>query len=279
MIAKAKATKASAPIKWHGGKSYLSARIVEMMPPHVHYVEPFFGGGAVLFKKPTDLIHGHSEVINDLYGELITFWRVLQSAKLFSEFERRITLTPFAKPIWEAATQSQSRDPIDIACNFFIRYRQSRQGLGRDFATMSRTRTRRGMNEQVSSWLSAIDGLAEAHERLSRVVIFSEDALTLIRREDDEDTFFYCDPPYVSSTRVVDDAYSCEMTNDQHKRLLSTLGAVTGKFLLSGYPNALYDAAASKYGWHRVDITIDNKASSQKVKPKKIECLWSNYDI
>ncbi len=142
---------------------------------------------------------------------------------------------------------------------------------------MSRTRTRRGMNEQVSSWLSAVDGLAEAHNRLSRVAIYSEDARSVIRREDDRDTFFYCDPPYVGSTRVVEQAYSCEMTNDEHRLLLETLGSVKGMFLLSGYRNDLYDAAAKKHGWKRLDITIDNKASSQKVKPKKVECLWSNY--
>lgn len=277
MIAKSKSTKSSAPIKWHGGKSYLAAQIIELIPRHIHYVEPFFGGGAVLLQKPNELVLGHSEVINDLYGELITFWQVLKSAELFPQFERRISMTPFAKPVWEDAVQSKSNDPIDVASNFFIRYRQSRQGLGKDFATMSRTRTRRGMNEQVSSWLSAIDGLADAHHRLSRVAIYREDARSVIRREDDRDTFFYCDPPYVLSTRVVEQAYSCEMTNGQHQLLLDTLGSVEGKFLLSGYRNELYDAAAQKYGWKRLDITIDNKASSQKVKPKKVECLWSNY--
>jgi hypothetical protein len=55
------------------------------------------------------------------------------------------------------------------------------------------------------------------------------------------------------------------------------LGAVRGKFLLSGYRNALYDAAAERYGWRRTDIQIDNKASSKKTKPTKTECLWSNY--
>ena len=277
MIASEKSAKASAPIKWHGGKSYLAARIIDLIPRHIHYVEPFFGGGAVLLQKPNELVLGHSEVVNDLYGELITFWRVLQSAEMFPQFERRIAMTPFAKPVWEVAVQSRSNDPIDIASNFFIRYRQSRQGLGKDFATMSRTRTRRGMNEQVSSWLSAIDGLTEAHNRLSRVAIYSEDARSVIRREDDRDAFFYCDPPYVRSTRVVEQAYSCEMTNDHHQFLLDTLGSIEGKFLLSGYRNELYDAAAKKYGWKRLDIAIDNKASSKKVKPTKIECLWSNY--
>jgi hypothetical protein len=39
------------PLKWHGGKHYLAAKIVDLMPSHIHYVEPYFGGGAVLLAK------------------------------------------------------------------------------------------------------------------------------------------------------------------------------------------------------------------------------------
>ena len=52
------------------------------MPPHLHYVEPFFGGGAVLLARdPEDdglwlFPHkGVSEVVNDINGQLINFWR------------------------------------------------------------------------------------------------------------------------------------------------------------------------------------------------------------
>lgn len=265
------------PIKWHGGKTYLAARIIELMPVHIHYVEPYFGGGAVFFRKPDSFIAGHSEVINDVFGELVNFWKILQAEAQFIEFERRMNLTPFGKPEWEDAFNQTSDNPIDRACAFFVRYRQSRQGLGNAFATMSRTRTRRGMNEQVSSWLSAVEGLPVAHERLKRVVIYCEDAVKLIRQEDDPKTFFYCDPPYIAETRSVKDAYSYEMTDLQHAELLENLGCLSGKFLLSGYPNPLYDIAATKFGWNRVDIQIDNKASSLKTKPTKTECLWSNY--
>jgi DNA adenine methylase len=268
----------SPPIKWHGGKTYLAARIIALMPKHVHYVEPFFGGGAVFFRKPDHLIAGHSEVVNDIYLELVNFWRVLQSETQFADFERQMNVTPFAKPVWEASLEEvTTSDPVERACAFFIRYRQSRQGLGNAFATMSRTRTRRGMNEQVSSWLSAIEGLPAAHERFKRVVIFSEDASKLIKREDETTSFFYCDPPYLTETRTAKDAYAFEMTDIQHEELLDTLGGIQGKFLLSGYPNPLYERAAQKYGWNRVDIQIDNKASSAKIKPKQTECLWFNY--
>ncbi len=37
--------KLTQPLKWHGGKSYLAKKIIELMPPHLHYVETHFGGG------------------------------------------------------------------------------------------------------------------------------------------------------------------------------------------------------------------------------------------
>lgn len=268
MIANSKIARASAPLKWHGGKTYLASTIIERMPPHVHYVEPYFGGGAVLFQKPGFLIDDHSEVVNDIYGDLVNFWSVLQSQVLFPEFQRQVELTPFAKPVWDAARNASHADEVSRAVALFVRYRQSRQGLGRDFATMSRSRTRRGMNEQVSSWLSAIEGLPEAHERLSRVAIYNEDATKLIKQEDSLDTFFYCDPPYVPETRVVKKAYTCEMGVEEHEVLLKVLARIKGRFLLSGYPHQMYEEAAKKNGWNCYAITIDNKASTKKQSPK-----------
>jgi len=44
------------PLKWYGGKHYLAQRIIDRMPRHLHYVEPFGGGLAVLLAKdPFDL--------------------------------------------------------------------------------------------------------------------------------------------------------------------------------------------------------------------------------
>lgn len=267
----------SMPIKWHGGKTYLAKQIIDLMPEHTHYVEPYFGGGAVLFQKPAEYVDNHSEVVNDIYGDLVNFWRVLQSSERFPEFSRRVALTPFAKPIWEHYSSLSHADDVERAVAFFVRYRQSRQGLGRDFATMSRSRTRRGMNEQVSSWLSAIDGLQDAHERLSRVVIYGEDAVGVIRREDSKDTLFYCDPPYKHSTRSATTAYAHEMTDDQHQELLTALADLDGLFILSGYHSDLYDDIAKSNRWRLVEIEIDNKASSKKNKPSKTECLWMNF--
>ncbi len=60
----------SPPLKWHGGKHYLAAKIIAKMPPRckrpndpdasdpgwLHYCEPYFGGGSVLLANdPTDI--------------------------------------------------------------------------------------------------------------------------------------------------------------------------------------------------------------------------------
>jgi DNA adenine methylase len=98
------------------------------------------------------------------------------------------------------------------------------------------------MCEQVSAWLSAVEGLPAVHARLKRVAVFNEPAVDVIRRYDDPDALFYCDPPYLHSTRTAKGVYDrFEMTDDDHRQLLDTLRGCRGKVLLSGYPNELYD--------------------------------------
>lgn len=271
----------SPPLKWHGGKHYLADWIISLMPPHVHYVEPFFGGGAVLLRKNPE---GVSEVVNDLNQQLTRFWITLSRPDLYKSLRLTLEMTPFSEEHFKNADKyaeafDRNRGNVGQAIAFFIRARQSRQGLMRDFATLSRNRTRRGMNEQVSSWLSAIEGLPDVHERLKRVVILNRDACDVIKQQDGPNTFFYCDPPYLHETRVTTKDYQHEMKLDDHERLLETLAGIKGKFLLSGYPSHLYDNHAKTHGWNVVRRAIDNKASSKKTKDTKFECLWANYEL
>lgn len=232
----------------------------------------------MLFAKDPE---GVSEYVNDVNGELMNFWRVLRES--FGLFERWLACTPLSKEEFEKALHPSRKrigeaDYYSAYC-FFIRNRQSRQGLGKDFCTPT-SRTRRGMNENVAAWLTAIEGLPEVHARLKRVEIRNQDACKLIRELDSPETLFYCDPPYLKETRVSKEAYGeHEMTLEQHETLLHHLHRIKGKFLLSGYRNDMYDSFAAVAGWHRVDFEIDNKASGQKIKPKKVESVWANYEI
>lgn len=259
------------PLKWHGGKHYLAKQIIELMPEHMHYVEPFFGGGSVLLSKSAE---GVSEVVNDVHKELTNFWRVLQDEKKFTKFTRIVEAVPFSQVEWEDSHE-KSRSSVKQAVNFFIRCRQSRAGKFDCFATMSRNRTRRNMNEQASSWLTAVEALPAVANRLKRVVIMCDEATKVIRTQDGKNTLFYLDPPYVHESRVTTSDYDFEMSTDQHIELLETIKNCEGSVLLSGYPNDLYDRHLKD--WRTIDIIIDNKASSAKVKPRKTERIWMNF--
>ena len=274
------------PLKWHGGKYYLASKIVSLMPPHLHYVEPFFGGGAVLLARdpddpdlwlsPSSPLNGVSEVANDINGRLINFWRVLQDPGAFAAFHRKLQATPMAEQEWETAhNHSDVKDPVANAVAFFIDCRQSRSGLMTGFTSVTRNRTRRRMNGNVSEWLSAVEGLPEIHRRLSRVLIENVPAVDLIRREDMPTTLFYCDPPYLHETRTATDAYHHEMTEPEHRELLATLVACKGKVMLSGYPSALYDSLLKS--WNRNDFDLPNNAAGGETKGRMTEVLWSNF--
>jgi DNA adenine methylase len=293
------------PLKWHGGKYYLRHWIVGLMPPHLHYVEPFFGGGSVLLARDPNRNYwgseeltlgaaeqGCSEVVNDVHGELTNFWRVLQSPEAFEGFRRRVEVTPFSEFEFDQARETLARAEtavgmsditterpisIDRAMAFFILARQSRQGLMRDFATLSRNRTRGRINEQASAWLGVVDGLPAVHQRLQGVVILNQNACDVIRKQDGPKTLFYCDPPYLHETRSTTGEYHFEMSRQQHEELLEVLAGIEGKFMLSGYPSDLYQQWQDRCGWRRHDYEIDNKAAAGKVKPTKTECLWCNF--
>jgi DNA adenine methylase len=281
------------PLKWHGGKHYLAKKLIALMPPHLHYVEPYGGSLAVLLERDPNRnwLHpgnvdkvpsfekGCSEVVNDMHGDLMNFWKVLQGPETFSAFQRTVEAVPFSEEMWETAGEfSQDEDIVRRAVGFFIRCRQSRAGTFKDFATLTRNRTRRKMNEQASAWLTVIDGLPGIHSRLKRVVILNHDALKVIQQQDGEKTLFYLDPPYLAETRASTGQYDHEMTEAEHMKLLDVLSTCEGKFLLSGYPSELYNAKAQECGWHHIDVELPNNAGGGKKKRRMIERVWMNFE-
>jgi DNA adenine methylase len=272
-------------LKSFGGKHYLADQINQLRPPsddYDHYVETHFATGAVLFAADPDLYLEKSEIINDIDGDVVNFWRTLQDEKAFAEFKRLAEAAPVSEALWK---YSRVVRPIlavpdaRLAFQFFVGCRQSREGKMQAFTTLTKSRTRRGMNEQVSAWLTAVDGLPEVHTRLKRVLILeAQDACPVIKRQDTPRTLFYCDPPYFHATRVSKAVYRFEMTGEQHVGLLNTLTGIKGKFILSGYQSDLYDNWARKNGFFRYEIKIDCKASAKKEKPQRVECLYMNYE-
>lgn len=257
--------------------------IHELAPKDYTHRNIVFAGGLGEFWNWLP-IEGISEAVNDANYQLCAFWACLRDDDSFEEFVDRVNACPLSEPHFKVCAARSgleaiqpSHDIVGAAIAFFVKYRQSRQGLGKDYVTPT-SRVRRGMNEQVSAWLSAVDGLPECHERLRRVEIRNMDCIDFIEAYDHKNALFYLDPPYVHESRSTTTEFGDnEMADEKHIALLDRLLELEGKFMLSGYPSAMYQSAADHGGWSLHTKVIDNKASSKKEKPNRIECLWTNY--
>lgn len=257
------------PVKWHGGKHYLAGRIVALFPQHHTYVEPFGGAASVLLNKTPSPV----EVYNDLDTRITRLFRVLRDRG--EEFRRRLILTPYSEVEFCHAALPHY-DEVEQARRDFVRWRQSIGGRG-DHFSHTLHRSRRGMADVVSGYLSAIDDeLPKIMDRLRAVQILCRPALDVIQRYDGEDTLIYCDPPYLPKTRVEGVCYAVDMTEDDHWALAQQLLRCKGKVVLSGYPSGLYGTLFR--WWNFVQINIANHAAGGKEKKRQIECLWFNFD-
>jgi DNA adenine methylase len=281
------------PLKWAGGKRYVAPAVLELMPPHLHYCEPFFGGGQVLFRRdPRDprfwwdgktsdgrTPDGVSELVNDLDGNLMNFYRVLKDPELFSRLREWLDKTLFNEAEWEESNHvlaGSQGDPVVRAGSLFVQVRQSYSGERGSHSPTTRTRLREGRNGDVNAWWNAVEGLAAVHRRLRDVRVFCQPALDVIKREDAEETFFYCDPPYPHETRTSTDLYTHEMSLADHRELLAALRQCKGWVILSSYANDLYDTVLSD--WTRRSLDVPNSMASGKKKERKIEVLWYNFE-
>ena len=131
------------------------------------------------------------------------------------------------------------------------------------------------MSGVISRWLGGIDQLAAIAERLIRVQIENRPALDVIRLYDSPDTLFYCDPPYIHSTRGDTKAYGYEMTDDEHRELAAVLNSVAGRVAISNYDCDLMDELYPQPRWHK---TRSAERTNHATKGKRTEVLWTNYD-
>lgn len=259
------------PVKWHGGKRYLAARIIERFPKHRVYLEPFGGGASVLLNKPPVDV----ETYNDLDLRITRLFRVLRDQG--EEFVDCLRLIPYSQVEFQAAA-SYPPDASDLkmaVCDF-VRWRQSFGGQGKSWSYTT-GRARGGMAGDVNAWWTAIEMLPQIIDRMRRVQIVCQSAFEAIPRFDHAEGLIYCDPPYVHGTRSKGSTavYGVEMSDDEHQLLATLLRGCKARVVLSGYPSPLYDTL---YGdWRRVEFDIANHAAGGKSKARERECIWMNY--
>lgn len=112
-------------------------------------------------------------------------------------------------------------------------------------------------------------------ERAPAATVVEGDALQwLAAREWTGEEFVYLDPPYVLGTRTKQKIYQFEMSDDDHRQLVSLLAAISDRgvrWMLSGYRNDIYDDGAREHGWRREDFQAMTRGGP------RTESIWMNY--
>ncbi len=259
---------------WYGGKYSHLDWLLPLLPDATHYCEPFGGSAAVLINRDPAPI----ETYNDIDGEIANFFRVLRDHK--EALIEAIGLTPFSREEFEAAISEpvEALSPVERARRFYVRARQVRTGLAQTASNgrwaHCRLTSRAGMAGAVSRWLGSVEALPDIAQRLLRVQIEHDTAINVIRRYDNEETLFYCDPPYPHSSRGDSNAYHYEMTDNDHIELAAVLKKVAGKVALSGYRCNLLDTLYKDW-----DMIEAPPKTIHSVKTERNEVLWANFAV
>ncbi len=259
------------PMTYFGGKTRLAATISALLPDHTHYVEPFAGSLAVLLsKRPSRM-----ETVNDLDGDMMTFWRVLRDHP--QELASRCALTPHSRAeLAEARDRTRpDLDDIERARRVWVRVTQARTGTLRSDTGWRHYVDPAGSKTSMSAYLDGyVARMAAAARRLHNVSLECRPALDLIRGSYGAcpGVCLYVDPPYLGSTRR-SGKYQTDMTaTTEHEDLLHALVACKAAVVLSGYASPLYDAALA--GWSRVEVATTTGQGGNR--QARTEVLWCN---
>jgi DNA adenine methylase len=260
-------------LRYPGGKYRLAPWIVEQMPAHGVYVEPFFGGGSIFFAKAPARV----EVLNDLDGRVVNLFRVLRERP--EALARAVALTPYSRAEYEASDDATD-DELEAARRFLVRVWMAHAGkLG------SKSGWRQGwaggtgalVGSSARVWCGVPARIAAVAARLREAMIDCRPALEVLADWQIAEAVVYADPPYPMRTRVGGDDpngrwaayYAHEMTDADHVALIAALNAHPGPVLLSGYRCQLYDDLL--VGWER-----RNKDVRAYRNALRTESLWLN---
>lgn len=103
-------------LKYPGAKWRIARDIVQLIPEHHTYVEPYFGSGAVFFSKDASPI----ELINDLDNNVPNLFRCIRDYP--DELAKAVATTPYARYEYERAFEAiKAYSPgIQTALDFLI---------------------------------------------------------------------------------------------------------------------------------------------------------------
>lgn len=244
-------------IPWMGGKSRLADKILPLFPEHTCYVEPFAGAAALFFKKEPSKV----EVLNDINGELVNLYRVLQHH--LEEFVRQFKWAITSRQVfeWEKTKRPETLTDIQRAARFFYLQKLAFGGKvdGQNY----------GAGKSINL-LRIEEDLSMAHLRLHQVNIENLDWAACIKRYDRDHTLFYLDPPYWGTA-----GYGAEFGIEHYQEMATLAKSIEGYMLISvnDHPKMREVYKGLKMKAVPITYTVGGK-QGRKRKKELIICNW-----
>lgn len=296
-------------IKWVGGKTQLLTDINSALPKNIDnittYIEPFIGGGAVMFDIVPKMKNVEKVIINDLNSKLINVYRNIKDnhelliTKLIELETEYLNYNKKGKEemfylIREKFNEYKKiyndKDPVFYINNavYFIflnktcfngLYRENAQGL---FNTP--------WNKAMNPTICDIDNITAVSEFLNKynVEILCGDYKE-IEKYANENTFVYFDPPYrpISNTSAFTSYTKSKFNDDDQKQLKMLYDRLNKKKCLimlsnsdsmnSNPPDPFFDDLYREY--YITKLFARRNINSKGDKRNKItEILVTNYN-
>jgi DNA adenine methylase len=248
-------------LHYPGSKWSMASWIINHMPEHKTYLEPFFGSGAVFFNKGPSQI----ETLNDMDSSVVNLFKVIRDNP--KELAVGIEWNPFSREEYYSSYEFETGNEIEDARRFLVRCWQ---------AIGAKTSDRTGWRSLISSngpdvakeWSKLPEKILLVAKRLKEAQIEHQPAVKLLERYKRKEVLIYADPPYIIETRTKRH-YKHEMTIEDHVELLEVLVAHPGPVILSGYAHHLYDDRLKHWKRETMDVAAEAGAKRQEV-------LWIN---
>ena len=223
MTSMTKVSPAAPVAAWQGGKKALHRKIIEKIEriPHSTYVEPFVGMGGVFLRRPW---RPKLEVANDLNGEIINLFRILQR-----HYPQLMDVMRYQLASRREFERLRNTDPstltdLERAARFLYLQRLAFGGQVNGVFGVSPGTAARFSLSKIEPLLDA------AHSRLEAVVFENLNWADVIRRYDTAETLFYLDPPYWGGE---DDYGKGMFARDDFAAMAEQLASIKGTFILS----------------------------------------------
>ena len=243
-------------LPWIGGKRRLAKHLLLLFPAHRCYVEPCCGAAALFFlKEPAP-----SEILNDINGDLVTLYRVLQHHP--EEFLRQFKWALSSRQLfrWLQLTPAETLTDIQRAARFFYLQRLAFGGKvqGQTLGTATTAPPKLNL-------MRLEEELSAAHLRLAGALIEHLDWAECVTRYDREHTFYYVDPPYWET-----EGYGVPFGLEQYERLAALAKAIKGKMLISVNDHPAMRKVFAGFSRQRVAVTAQVGRAEQRSRQAEL---------